>query len=95
MRKLLELKSCRYMAIQWKGRNCIECLDFMGASTDILCNPDLHTTDTPVVHTQLGTEVPELTDWIVKFGNDDFRVIKDAEMREKFNIVGQVEEVIA
>ena len=51
-------------ARQFNGTNCIELLAWMGiADWD---NPELHTTDHPIVHSRDGEHCTKIGDWIVK-----------------------------
>jgi hypothetical protein len=51
-------------ARQFTGNNCLELLHWMGV--DAFYNPDVHTTDHPIVHTPDGEVTTEVGDWILK-----------------------------
>jgi hypothetical protein len=50
-------------AMQYTGRNCIECIRFMGGPWE---NLELHNTDQPVIHTLEETLTASAGDWIIK-----------------------------
>lgn len=57
-------------AVQFTGDNCIQILSWMGIPESD--NPELHTTDCPVIHTLEGDLVAETGDWIIKGVKGEF-----------------------
>lgn len=59
-------------ALQFTGTNNAECLLFMGLPEHIAFNPELHSTDYPVIHTLEGTLVASPGDWIIRGTKGEF-----------------------
>lgn len=57
-------------AMQFTGKNCISVLRFIGCPD--WDNPELHTTDNPIIHTLEGDLVASPGDWIIKGVKGEF-----------------------
>lgn len=58
-------------AVQFTGKNAFEVWSFMGR-VDLLDNPDLHSTDHPVIQTLEGTLTASPGDWIIRGVKGEF-----------------------
>ena len=58
-------------AIEFTGNNAFQVWYFMGR-VDLVCNPDLHDTDLPVIETLEGTMTASPGDWIIKGVQGEF-----------------------
>lgn len=71
-------------AVQFTGSNFTECAAFLGWGDDVLCNPDLHETDAPVIQTLEGVMVASPGDWIIRGVAGEHYPCKDAIFRATY-----------
>lgn len=59
-------------AIQFTGRNFFTVAEFLGHGPDVLDNPELKSTDMPVIETLEGLLTASPGDWIIKGVKGEF-----------------------
>lgn len=75
-------------AVQFKGDNFFLCAFFMGLG-DLTGNAELHSTDTPIIHTLEGTLTASINDWIIKEVKGEFYPCKPDIFAVTYEPVGE------